>query len=90
MLMVEDETLRNTPLNVSVSHASRVQGLQGLFFILWNQGHLPVNFLLAESFDFTCLSRDSSDVCSGPLFPNSVCQDSGSLVGRSQELHLFL
>lgn len=68
MLMVEDETLRNTPLNVFVSHASGVQGLQGLFFILWNQGHLPVNFLPAESFDLICLSRDSSDVRSGPLF----------------------
>lgn len=68
MLMVEDETLRNTPLNVFVSHTSRVQGLQGLFFILWNQGHLPVNFLPAESFDLICFSRDSSDVRSGPLF----------------------
>lgn len=69
MFMVEDETLRNTLLNVFVSHDSRVQGLQGLFFILWNQGHLPVNYLPAESFDLTYLSRDSSDVRSGPLFP---------------------
>lgn len=45
-------------------------GAKGLLFILWDQRHLPVNFLPEASFDLPELSRNNSDGHAGPLFPS--------------------